>query len=310
MGAAANAGRTMRSLLSTWLGLALALAGGPVAAQGAEGVTDVLIRVNGPLRVAPEEQVSTAVVVGQDATIEGTVREQLLVVNGTARITGTVLGSVVVAGGRLELGPGATVGHDVALFRSSLVRHRDAVVAGGIHQHGLSVSGRFLRLFWAAMTLMIVVAAALFAAAGGRQLGESARLLSARPGETLLAVAALWVAVPLLTGPLFLSVVGIPLALGVLLFLLPALWFLGYIVAATAVGMALLRAAWEPGRPLVREAAAGVVALQLAAYLPGLGVLVILIAGQAGAGALALRAWRGWQARRQVRPAVVQEAYL
>ena len=300
----------MRNLLSAVPGLLLALAGAPLAAQIAEDVTDVVVRVNGPLLVAPGEEVFTAVVVGHDAEIGGTVREQLLVVNGTARVTGSVLGNVVVAGGRLELGPDATVAGDVALLGGTLARDPAAVVGGSVREHGLAVSGRVLRLLWAAMTFMIVVAAVLFAATGGRQLSESARLLAVRPVETLLAVAALWIAVPLLTGPLFLSVVGVPLAVWVLLFLLPALWFLGYIVAATAVGAALLRSAWDPTRPPMREAAAGVVALQLAAFIPVLGLVLVLIAGQAGAGALALRAWRGWQARRRVRPTVMQEAYL
>ena len=269
--------------------------------------TSLLPRVD---LVAPGQEVFTAVVVGHDAEIGGTVREQLLVVNGTARVTGSVLGNVVVAGGRLELGPDATVAGDVALLGGTLARDPAAVVGGSVREHGLAVSGRVLRLLWAAMTFMIVVAAVLFAATGGRQLSESARLLTVRPVETLLAVAALWIAVPLLTGPLFLSVVGVPLAVWVLLFLLPALWFLGYIVAATAVGAALLRSAWDPTRPPMREAAAGVVALQLAAFIPVLGLVLVLIAGQAGAGALALRAWRGWQARRRVRPTVMQEAYL
>lgn len=299
----------MRSQAGALLGLLLALVAGPAAAQDPDAVTDVLIRVNGPLRVGSDEAVGTAVVMGHDAVIAGTVREQLVVVDGTARVTGSVLGSVVVAGGRLELGPDAAVGRDVALFGSTLHRAPGAAIGGGVREHGLAVSGRFLRLLWTAMTLMLVAAAGLFAALGGRQLGESARLLVARPWETLLAVLVLWVAVPLLTAPLLLSVVGIPLAVGVLLFLLPAFWFLGYIVSATAVGLALLRTTWEPGRPPLREAAAGVVVLQLAAFMPGLGLLLILIAGQGGAAALGLRAWRGWQARR-TRPAVVQEAYL
>lgn len=300
----------MRPPLRLLPGLLLLLLGSPAAAQGPDDITDVLIRVNGPVSLAPAEEAATVLVVGHDAAIEGTVREQLIVVNGTARVTGRVLGSVVVAGGRLELGPRASVGRDVALFGSTVALAPGAVVGGGVQEHGLMVSGRYLWIAWIAMTLVLVAASGLFAAFAGRQLGESARLLVARPGETLLAVVVLWVAVPLLTAPLFLTVVGVPLAIGVLLFLLPALWFLGYIVTAAAVGIGLLRVTWEPGRPLLREAAAGVVVLQLAAFMPVLGLVLLLIAGQGGAAALVLRAWRGWQARRVVHPIVVQEAYL
>ena len=75
---------------------------------------------------------------------------------------------------------------------------------------------------------------------------------------------------------------------------MPALWFLGLIVAGTRLGLAIAR------RPASRRAATptlrafvGLLILQLLILLPLLGAVVVFFAGIWGAGALAVTAFRG-----------------
>src|SRR5690606_10222005 len=80
----------------------------------------------------------------------------------------------------------------------------------------------------------------LFAAAGGRQLGEAAGLLLRRPGPVVVATLVMIAAVPILAILSFITLVGIPLGVALLVVLVPALGFAGYVVAAAALGGALL----------------------------------------------------------------------
>jgi hypothetical protein len=265
-------------------------------------VTDMVWQVSGPFRLPTGQEAATAVVIGQDAVIEGVVKEQLLVVNGNARVNGTVLGTVAVVRGELQLGPGARVGRDVILYRSTLSRDPGARIAGAVHRHaGLSFGQPALRLFWLAMTMAVVAAGFLFSVIGGRQLVEGAELLFTRPADVLLTMAVLWLGVPLATVPVFATIVGIPIAIATLLLVLPALWVLGYVVAGRAIGRAMFRDSSVGEAPLT-EVAAGLVVLQAAGLVPAIGGVLVLIAGQAGAAALALRAWRV-RAERRALPA-------
>jgi hypothetical protein len=88
-----------------------------------------------------------------------------------------------------------------------------------------------------------------------------------------------------------LTLVGIPLGLGVLVFVLPTMWFLGYIVAGSAIGKLVLHRSDNTGRPFAATAL-GLVLLQLGLIVPVAGGIVAVLAGTWGAGALAFTAYR------------------
>jgi hypothetical protein len=88
-----------------------------------------------------------------------------------------------------------------------------------------------------------------------------------------------------------LTVVGIPLGLGVLLVVLPIAWFLGYIVAGARLGKFILQRNDATGRP-VAATTLGLVILQLGVLVPVVGGIAMVIAGFWGAGALAYSAYR------------------
>jgi hypothetical protein len=103
-----------------------------------------------------------------------------------------------------------------------------------------------------------------------------------------------WIALPILAFFLLFTVVGIPLSIGTWIFLMPVLWFLGYIVAGARLGSALVgfRERADGTAHPYGAAVLGVVLLQLVTLLPVIGWLVAAIAGLWGAGALAYIAWR------------------
>lgn len=287
---------------------AAAAASAPTSAQARDetrdqrrDISDLLLRVNGPVRVAAGDSASTVWVVKNDATIDGTVREQLMVIDGTGRVAGTVRGDVTVINGHLDLAPSARVGGNILLYgRSTIARAPGAQVAGTVHtETGISFGARAMWFLWISMTLFVVLAGLAFAWIGGRQLAESAALVTHEPLGTAIAALVLCAGLPLLAMGAFLTIVGIPFGFAVLFFVIPALSLAGYVVSGTALGRFALerfapRAASEPeaveDHPF-RAAAMGLLLFQIVALVPGIGGPLIFLAGLAGAGAIAYRLW-------------------
>jgi hypothetical protein len=156
----------------------------------------------------------------------------------------------------------------------------------------------FSALLWLSITLLVVVAAVLFAAIGGRQLTGAGNLIRERPLGSAVAALIAGLTLPLLAVLAIVTLIGIPLGITMLVVLLPVMLLLGHIVAGTKLGAVLLDAV---KRPTAAEhpylaAALGVLLLQLFTLVPFVGGLVAFLAGLLGTGALvlyALRAWRG-----------------
>lgn len=305
--------RTLQSVLAL---LAVAVLD-PTAASATPPETppdtgSFILQVNRPLHLAAGDRVGGVLVIGDTAVIEGAVADPLIVINGVARVRGTVGGDVIVVRGRLDLAPSARIGHDVLLYRSGLTRAPGAVVAGEIHERtaGFTFSERVLLLLWLSMTVAVVAAGLLFATFGGAQLAEAVDLLRYDTGRALLGTLVLWAGLPLLAVLAMMTGVGIPLGIGIFVFLLPALWFIGYLVTGAWVGAELLRLADQPRaakRPYV-PILVGLVTLQLLGLVPGVGGFVALVAGLVGSGAIAARAWEVRRAHREVRAAEVSAA--
>lgn len=273
----------------------------PASALGADETDegDFILQVNRPVVVEAGQSVDSIVVISDAATIDGTVTESLFVIDGDAWVSGTVEGDVTVLSGTLHLLAGSQTDH-VSLWRGDLVREDGAVVSGSIDRmQGLDFwnTALFTIVFWLGTTLVLLVAGLVFAAVGGRQLARTAATIGEHPGESIGWAAILFIGLPLLAIPVMLTIVGIPLGIGVLLFLLPVLWFLGYLVAATATGGWLVRRlGWtqQVEHPYL-AVALGVVGFGIVGAIPWLGGVIAFFAGLVGAGALGYAAWRGWR---------------
>lgn len=281
----------------------------PSVALAADNETegDFILQVNRPVVIEAGQSVDTIVVISDDATINGTVAESLVVIDGEAWISGTVEGDVTVISGTLHLLAGSQT-DNISLWRTDLVREDGAVVTGSIDRtQGFDFwnTALFSILFWIGTTLVLLVAGLVFAAIGGRQLARAAATIGEQTAGSIGWAAILFIGLPLLAIPVMLTLVGIPLVIGVLLFLLPVLWFLGFLVAATAVGGWLVRRfGWtqRPEHPYL-GAALGVLTLGIVGAIPWLGGVIAFFAGLVGAGALAYTAWRGWRGPAVATPA-------
>ncbi|HEX9565938.1 MAG TPA: polymer-forming cytoskeletal protein [Gemmatimonadaceae bacterium] len=281
----------------------LAVGAGPLAAQTAPAKSDgdFLLRINAPVTIAPADSAATVWVIAGDIDVKGTVRDQVIVMGGTARISGTVEGGVAVFNGSLELAPTARVDRDVFLYRSTMTRESGAVVGGKIdNSRGPAFGQMFALGFWLSTSLVVVAFGLLLAAVLGNGLNHGADVLTQRPGAAVVTSIVVGAGVPLLIAVSFATVIGIPLGIATLVFLIPTLGFLGLAVSGTALGRVLMGARDRlapPDHPY-RDVAVGLIVIQVVAFVPVLGGLVVLIAAAVGAGALVYRTWTGMRGSR------------
>jgi hypothetical protein len=274
--------------------LILLLTSVPALAQ--EQKDDVYVRVNGTVDLAAGESVDTLVAVNSGTRLTGTVRDTLVIVNQTATVSGDVGRDAIVANGTLVLEPTARIGGDVVLINGNLTQADGAVIGGRVvERSGASAGAEFRRvtaaislIAWLGMTLLVVIVALGWAAVGGSQLSAVAGLLGARPGLAAVAAVIFWIAVPLVAFVAFITVIGIPV------FVLPLLWVLGYVTTATRLGFFLadLRHTTPSLDHPYLEAVLGVVVFQLIGLIPIVGGIVVALAGLFGAGAIVVHAWR------------------
>jgi cytoskeletal protein CcmA (bactofilin family) len=264
--------------------------------NGNESDRGFILRVNGPLRIDAGERIGSAMVIRGDADVRGTVRDTLIVINGDAVVSGGVEGDVVMIRGDLTVQRGGEV-HNVTLVRGSITEEEGSRVTGDVHrQTGIRfgfVSTIFLIAFWGSMTIGVLLLAMLFAGLSGRQLMATGETLTRDLGPSIAAAFAVWVALPVLIVLAFLSVLGIPFGIGLLLIGIPLVWLAGYIVAAARLGALIVKpegSAYD--RPYL-SALVGVLILQVVALVPVIGALIALVAGFVGSGALAVQTFRG-----------------
>ncbi len=241
------------------------------------------------------EHLGALVVIDGDARISGQVHT-IIVIRGTATLSGATAQTLVVVDGSADLQAGTTVLGDVRTISGTVTQEPGATVQGSVRALDADVATLGVLLIPAFILLILgvglvtILVALLAAALGARQVRAVESLISREPGPVLVAGVAGTVAFPLLALVLIVSVVGAPVGVAMLLILLPALALLAWIVAAIWIGdwiVVRLRGAAEPERPYL-AAVLGVVVLAVAGLLP----FVTAIAALFGFGALLLMAWR------------------
>lgn len=290
-------------LLAFVIGLwpAAAMAQSPRDVEG----EDVLIRINADMTIAAGDTVENVVVISGNITVDGTVSGTLLVIDGNATISGSVADDVTVISGDVNLLEGATV-NNVYSIRGDVTQAPGATVQGDLEESDLSglwaVIGVFSVLLWVGMTIALIVAGILFALIGGRQLSESAILMTAEPVAAIIGAVVFLIALPLLAVLVMFTIIGLPLGLALLIAVIPALAILGYLVAATRIGMLLSGALNRDAvsdKPIL-AVVLGVLLMQVVLIIPLLGGLVVFLATVWGTGALLAYAFQGIRGRRSV----------
>jgi hypothetical protein len=292
---AARRGVLALSLLLA-LGLVFATAGVAVGDDGSDGIGRVLIAANGDIEVAAGEQAEAVILTNGTARIGGTV-DSVVVNNGTVTTEpGATLGSLVVINSTAELASGTTIRGDISQL-SSTIRRADGVTVGGSVNDlagNAAAFGLFLGaagiVWWIGAAIVMLVVGLLAAGLAARQVRMAGRLISHEPIPVLLAGLATMVLVPLVAVAAFISLVGIPAGLTLLLVVLPAIAFAGYLVAAIWIGEWLLSRRSSPAVP-ERPYAAAIVGLIVVGVL-GIIPLATAIVSVFGVGSVVLAAWR------------------
>jgi cytoskeletal protein CcmA (bactofilin family) len=262
---------------------------GVVIAQG-ETVKGPVISIDGPATI--NGVVKGDVYVGRGSLrINGQVTGNALVVDGDATVTGAVSGDVVAVFGRVIVRSGASVDGDVVSRRAPQVA--SGTVSGDVKRFNVSGILRgflitFLLVLWLAVTVSVAIVGLLFVL-----------LFSRAADATVAAGRRVWVSLgwgaligivgPVVAVLVLVTIVGIPLGLGVLS-ALNALSVLGYIVASLSLGRVMIKGTSKGAR--IGAFFAGFGILRALALLPAIGFIVWFVACLYGLGALTVAAWR------------------
>ena len=120
----------------------------------------------------------------------------------------------------------------------------------------------------------------------------------------MLSSIVVWVGLPVLAVISFLSLIGIPFGIAILLIALPAFAFVGYLVSGTWIGGKITnRGGAEQMRNPYLAAVVGLLILQIVSLIPFFGGFLAVVAALYGAGAVAFYAFLGWRGSRNANPA-------
>lgn len=271
----------------------------------------VMFVAGGDIEVDAGEQADAVIVINGDARVAGTVNS-LVVVDGTATVTGGTLEGVAIINGTLNLEAGTTVLGDIGQLNSEVVQAEGIVFDGSVNDLTGEVAafGVFLGfaalVIWIGVGIATLIAGLLMAGLAARQTRSATTLIRREPGKTFLVGLLAVVVPPILAVLAMATVVGIPAGLGLLFVVWPLVAFIGYVVAAIWLGE------WLLGRrdgavPAERPYAAATVGL-IVAFVIGLVPLVTAVLSIFGLGAVVLAAWRTLRGTPTITQPVAQAA--
>jgi hypothetical protein len=271
------------------------------AGDGDEGGGDRLaddsqVVVTGRLEVRSDERVETAVIFDGDAVIAGRVDGAVVAFNGDVHVSGHVEEDVVAFNGRAIIEDGATVEGDVLSSKRPRVAE-GATVEGDARRVNFSAIfnsvGTAVWIFWwLAVTLSVLVAGLVLSGAFPRLVRRIVATGKADVGPSIGAGAAAGIVLPILSGLVLLTLVGIPLGVVGLSAMIP-LYFFGYIMGCCFVGGLILD---EKVNPLL-VFLLGFVILRVVGIVPVIGGLVTFAAMLYGLGVFVVAAWRATRDR-------------
>jgi hypothetical protein len=281
----------------------LLLAAFPVTAQGEEegwSFTsedgNVLIAAQQDLAVGPTEAAEGLIVLDGSAVIEGTV-EGILAIDSDVAISGpsASVERVFAAAGNLTIENGATVG-DIYYTGTDVTGVDETLVSGELVNAEEELVGALAAIVAVLIVLLIFVAIGAFIAMlaltllviawGTSQTRRAAATISNDVLKTIVVGLLMLVIPSIVISILFVTIVGIPLAVGLAL-LWGIVWFLGQVVVATWIGERILPRARTASRPY----GAAFLGMLILLLLWWTGI-VPLLSGIFGTGAVTLAGWR------------------
>ncbi len=268
-----------------WLLAALLLAtalAAPTAASAGAGVggqsEDAIVVVSGAVTVERGETVDGVFVASGDTRIAGEVDGDVVVLDGDVLVSGRIDGDLFTAAGTARLLPSAEVTGDVEYGDEHPLVAADARVHGDVTKQDWPDVGGLVSwvggfLVWLAISLSMLVLGALLLLIAPRAADALEARSREKAGPTIAIGIAILIVLPLAAVLAAITLLGLPLAFGIGLALLP-LGAVAYLASAYALGRRIL----EPPRQRLLALLVGLAILRLAALVPILGLLVGLAA--------------------------------
>jgi hypothetical protein len=260
------------------------------------------IVITGPVLVGPTETVGNVVAFDGNVTIRGRVTSDVVAFNGDVRVPGgRVGGDVTALNGQIVLAPRAVVGGDVNWRDTRPVIPPGADVGGSVDEFQWDVSPwsgfAWALLFWLAETVSALVLGLILIALWPRGFEALAAAWRRSPGPVAGWGALLLIGLPIVAVIALVTLVGIPLGIGLLLALIP-LWAVGYVAGTFVLGRLILR---DAGRFVAFLL--GLLIVQVLALIPFVNALVVIVVVAIGLGTLIVAAWRANRPGAPVAPA-------
>lgn len=253
----------------------------------------VLVMTGGDITLPAGQHVDVLVIVNGVATISGEA-ESVVVVNGTANLVGGSTKSIFAVQSQVSVDAASTVTGDVRTIQSTVTQAPGASIQGGVHEAGLDLAvfwglGTVLFFIYLAFAISAIAAGLLLVAVAGRQVRQAGAILEREPLQSFGAGLAGVIGLCLVGALAVVTIFGIPLGLGLLVVVLPALLFAGYLVVGVWVGDRIVgRNQDAAGRGGYLAALVGLVIVGAVSIVPFLSGLI----GLTGAGAIVLGMWR------------------
>ena len=280
----------------------------PLAAQSQDQTQDTVSRrsfvvLTGRIDVAEGEAFHDAVIFDGDVTIAGEVVNNVVAFNGDVTISGSVGENVVAFNGRVTIESSGRVSGDVISSEAADVAS-GGEVGGQVSSNGLPTgfdAGEYVAI--SRMAIWFATSVSSLA------LGLLLLLFAPRAGDAVAAAASGWFGrsvgvgfavffgLPFAAGIALITLIGIPLGLGILLALALLFW-MGYVATALAIGRRLIK----PPTSRLLAFLAGWAILRVVAIVPGIGGLVWFLATVFGLGALTVAAWAAGRQTREAHP--------
>lgn len=264
----------------------------PASASAAAGSDpEERVVIVGPVLVDRGETSKDVYVADGDVTVRGTVDGDVVVADGDVTVRGHITGDIVTLAGRATLGRRAVVDGDVSYADKKPAVATGAQVGGEVKKFEPDDIGTAVEIgIWIAVTVSMLVLGLLLLLLFPKAADAVGRAAKARTLVAIFVGLAAFLLIPALGVVSLITVVGIPLGIGLLLVWLP-LYGLAYTASAFVVGRLIMK---KGSRMLAFVV--GLVLLRGLALVPFLGELVWFLATILGLGALLTAALRARKA--------------
>jgi cytoskeletal protein CcmA (bactofilin family) len=244
------------------------------AAQGQGPSDEAIVVINGDVTVERGQVVEGVFIIDGDARIAGRVDGDVAIVSGDATVAGRIDGNLVTISGQARLLPTASVGGDISYGDERPIVAPAATVDGSIEEENWSDSVDFFPfigafVLWLAIGISSLILGIILLLIAPRAADAIAAQTRERIGVTIAIGFAIFIVLPIAAFVAAITLVGLPLAIGIALALMP-LAAIAYVTSAWALGRAIVK----PPRGRILAFLAGLAILRALALVPILGAIV------------------------------------